>query len=108
MRGLTVNSSLDYFSDGHFALETFTEGEAEKWLSEGLVRWSALDPLFFCEAIEQKLGITIQKEEGILPLNSGDQCMVVGIKGLPDESQAPFTVEQIDSATFTFRLLRIK
>jgi len=108
IRGLCLGLDCGDLPDKYFSLGTLPDEKAREWLTEGLVRWSALDSELFCKAIEWNLGITIEREVGLLPLNSGDQCMVVKVEGLPGEPEDSFTQEQIAEASFTFRLLTIK
>ncbi len=93
--------------DGKMEIRTLSENEASKWLSSGFE--NAANPMHSnsLQAISQKLNFDVRDAKGgRVSLESGDQCLVAQISGIPRETRE-FSDEEISSAVFIFRLVTV-
>lgn len=107
MRFFNTTLGISMLADGQIAIETLNENQVTKWFEinfENVANPSHSNSL---QAITQKIGVDVRNAKGgRISLESGDECLVAQIGGIPRETRE-FTDEEIEAATFTFRLVRV-
>lgn len=92
--------------DGKFDLKTLSAQEATEFFSSDFENVANPSHANTLDAVSKRLEINVRDAKGgRVFLNSGDQCLVAEISGVPRVTRE-FTDEEIVAATFRFRLLK--
>lgn len=103
---------LSMLPDGTVETKTLTPEQAAEFLkTEGLVNAANPSHANTLQALTQKLGVELRLPADAkaprIYLESGDQCLVAEVSGIPRETRE-FGDAEIAAATFKFRLVTVK
>lgn len=106
-RYFNTTLGLSMLPDGDFSVRTLTSEEAASWLCQEFNNVANPSHGNTLDAVSRHLGIDVRDAKGgRVALESGDECLVVQISGVPRETRE-FTDEEIEAATFTFRVVKV-
>ena len=107
-RYFNTTLGISMLPDGDCTVETVTEETAAQYLLSDVENVANPSHGNSLQAITQLLGADVcNPKGGRVFLKSGDSCLVAEVSGIPRETRE-FTNEEIEAATFRFRIVYIK
>ena len=107
-RYFNTTLGLSMLPDGSFSAETLSSEQAAEWFEGEFENVANPNHANSLDAISRHLEVDVRAAKGgRVSLQSGDECLVAQISGVPRETRE-FTDEEIADASFSFRLVKVE
>jgi hypothetical protein len=108
MKYFNTTLGISMLPDGEFSVSSLSNEEATEYLRGEVENIANPQHANSLQALTQKVGVDVlDTKGGRISLQSGDECLVAEISGIPRETRE-FTDAEIAAATFRFRLVVVK